>query len=200
MYNVNALLDVIEGSGYENIVFTGGEPFEQDATLLSQLAVNLTPEFFKQITWETSGTQPIPSGILQSRIPTLLSLAPKLLSAESNYPFPDLNPFLRAALEHPLLTAQIKFVLNVQDLKAMQQELAYIRNIIHRYDLVSTNVPIIYTPVTVFNRDPVIVRNQIAIDMERLNLWFQHNSLYQMGNYRILPQMHAMVYGSKKGI
>ncbi len=199
-YEPEEILNNIYALGLPSLVVTGGEPFEQPEKPLDKFIGGLNSFYISQLTFETSGVFQPPSALKSIEIPTLLSIAPKLASADSNYDFPSLVPFFVAAEFNPKVTLQFKFIVDPNSLK-FNDDMVFIDQLIQKNLFGLQGYPVIFTPVTHFNRDPEIVRNQIAQDLELLHDWFQvHTWASWRAQFRILPQLHAMIYGSKKGI
>ena len=199
-YEPEEILNNVYALGLPSLVVTGGEPFEQPKEPLGEFIEGLETFYISQLTFETSGVFKPPAALTNTQTSTLLSIAPKLASADSNYDFPDLTPFFIVAEHNPNVTLQFKFVVDPNSLK-FNEDMVFIDGLIQKNLFGFHEYPIIFTPVTHFNRDPEIVRNQVARDLAVLHKWFQDKGWTTWrSQFRILPQLHAMIYGSKKGI
>lgn len=199
-YTPEQVTDLVYTIGCPNLVITGGEPFEHPHYALDELQELWSPFHITHITWETSGAFGFNAGLSKTKIPTLISMAPKLPSAKTHTDFPELVPWFSLSAGNSKIDLQFKFVIDPRA-DTFLEDMNFIDDVIVKnlYDI--TQWPIIFTPVTHFDRTRDIVRNQVLDDLELLYNHFYDNQWNTwQPNFRILPQLHAVVYGSRKGV
>lgn len=182
--------EILAETSHGHVVITGGEPMEHPASLLEELATGL---YFYQchITVETSGTVP-PTPTLVNLV-DLWSISPKLSTANTTKPFPDL------ALWHHQVgdpgSIQLKFVIgNEQDLL---EAVYHIEQLSGQIDEIGS---IILQPCSPTTGSEAEIRNEIA---ERTRLLQEHivqNKVLAPRTIRVTPQLHAILYGNRRGI
>jgi 7-carboxy-7-deazaguanine synthase len=203
-----ALAKVIAGYRLDHVVITGGEPFEHPDSLIADVFRGLYDINWRgHVTFETSGVfwvNPLLIGSFPGRI--LFSVSPKLPSAQANYEFPNLTQFMRFSANYDC-DVQLKFVIGggdkmIADLRALDRALGYYFE--HYSYAMNVKIPIILQPETPFIRNGTptevgagIVANQLALQDALMEIT-DFVSLNR--NVRVLPQLHAILHGNKRGI
>lgn len=185
-----------EMTTHSHVVLTGGEPLEHPELDIIELIRLLQTQF--HVTIETSGTNVDPRlFVVQTRVweNILWSVAPKLGSARSKKPFPDLSGWQEAArqMDHKL---QLKFVIaNQSDFQEALEVLADSRLSIDP----AVTTPILQVATGIGNLDAI--RSTVLEDLRALQEQVvEKRLLIHVPNLRVLPQLHAVIYGNKRGI
>lgn len=185
----------------DNIVLTGGEPFEHPTHLVVDLLNILLANPRRHVTIETSGTghdEFDPADMLgdlkNPHNELTFSISPKLPSAESNKLFPDLGRWLTTAA-YLGANVQLKPVIMFDsDLEYFLEEMAL--------DPILWSVPVIFqvgTPHTLKNIEEI--RKDILDKMPRLMAKVsQEVDPVVLRNIRVLPQLHTLIFGQKRGV
>lgn len=181
---------------HSHVVLTGGEPLEHPELDVIELIRLLQTQF--HVTIETSGTSVDPRlFVVQTRIweNILWSVAPKLGSARSKKPFPDLSGWQEAARQmgHKL---QLKFVIASPD--DFQELLRVLSGSELTIDPAVTT-PILQVATRVGSLDTV--RSTILEDLQSLQEQIvEKRLLTYIPNLRVLPQLHALIWGNRRGV
>lgn len=181
-----------EVTTHGHIVLTGGEPLEQPEGALIEL-IRLLQLLF-HVTIETSGTHVDPRSFipkLRASKNLLWSISPKLSSARAKTTFPDLNGWLETSrlLGHG---SQIKLVIGSdEDLEEAQARLTDV--------YIPPETAVILQPMTNTSlEDPAV---SIITNLRKLQERVVQSSLFEsIDDVRVLPQLHAVIYGRKRGI
>jgi len=192
-YTPQELCDAFLQYGINSLVLTGGEPMQHPAAALGEF-LDLTVPHVRDITIETSGIV-FPAFTLNTQppFPLLWSVAPKLPAAKTRTTFPNLRKWVDIATSRgePI---QFKFVVS------SQLEIDLVKILLHTHNI-STYVPVIIQPTTVFKpaSQPEVVKSLLTStrQMQEYLLKQDWTNKYQI---YIRPQMHALLYGQKRGI
>jgi len=199
-YTPKQAADLVRTLDCPNLVITGGEPFEHPHYALDEFLQELTHHYISHITWETSGAFGCNPALPSTKIPTLISMAPKLPSAATTTVFPDLATWFLLPAGNPRIQLQFKFVLDPRA-STFPDDMNFIDDVMVKNRMDIARWPIIITPVTHFNRIRDEVRVQVLNDLELLyNEFFDRRWHMWTYDFRILPQLHAIVYGSRRGV
>lgn len=188
----------------ENIVVSGGEPLEHPTGVLVDFLNMFLISISGSVTIETSGTghEDFSVSDLEDLKNSwgynslLLSVSPKLPSANATKPFPDLLEWIYLA-ETLHASIQIKPVIsNIADLDFFLEQIA------DENQFWSVGVEVIFQVATDLSiKDIGSIRSQIFMNLHDL----QHEvssrlTSKQLGRTRVLPQLHTLVYGQKRGV
>ena len=193
---------VLEMTPLRSVVLTGGEPLEHPLEIVGPLIRRLASTC--HVTIETSATlSPEDLWLLVQYLPIsdqiLWSLSPKLKSAKSTKPFPDLNDWLEAsqAMGHDL---QLKFVIS------SDEDLFQVASLLPQlsWRLRSLPTSIILQTMTRTDKPDDELRTSIIDDLRSLQEsvahWTWTTFLPPTVTIRVLPQLHAIIYGKRRGI
>lgn len=185
---------------HSHVVLTGGEPLEHPHGDVIELIRLLQTQHF--VTIETSGTIPDPRSFVpqtRARSGILWSIAPKLSSAKSTKPFPDLSGWMEAArlMGHGM---QWKFV--VADRSDFDEFLQIIDET-ESGEWIDPHVVTVILQIATNTglRETEKIRTQILTDLQFYQeLIVNERLLSKLPNLRILPQLHATMYGTRRGV
>jgi len=197
--------EIIGKTTHRHVVVTGGEPLEHPMPLLMEVIRSLQQRHY-HVTVETSGMG-VPSDTPLNFRPRgiLWSVSPKLPSSKTQKPFPNLKEWVEYAteMEHGI---QLKFVISDSaDLLFVQEQL----NSQLRKALPKAMVDIIFqvcTPVEKGQSDEVLkaeILDQLKELQEAITEHFPFSELLDVAapyRIRVLPQLHALIYGRRRGI
>lgn len=203
------LLDrVIHDSTHTSVVLTGGEPMEHPLPLVQDFVRMMQLSFHVTIETSAMGIPPEVPLVFRPGPSLLWSLSPKLSSSKTQKPFPDLIEWVNTvcAMDH---TMQLKFVISG---KEDRDEVLERLRPLEKVAIENGNVDIIFQPCTKLGSDgkltsfsPQHIRDQIADDLR----WLQEVEVAEKAlmaldfvgyRIRILPQLHAMLYGNRRGV
>lgn len=185
---------------HSHVVLTGGEPLEHPQGDVIELIRLLQTQHF--VTIETSGTIPDPRSYVpqtRARDGILWSIAPKLFSAKSTKPFPDLAGWMEAArlMGHKM---QWKFVVATRD---DFDEFIRIVEDVDQGEWIDPGVVTVILQVATNTglKETEKIRSQVLTDLQFYQETIVNERLLaKLPNLRILPQLHAMIYGTRRGV
>lgn len=190
---------------HNHVVLTGGEPLEHPTELVIEFLRRL-PAFY-HVTIETSGTgheqwdTETSVGFFPS-MDLLWSVSPKLGSAQATKPFPNLMKWSRVVkkMGHRL---QFKFVIGSEDdfesaVDACEPLWSTLQDRSH-FEIV------LQTATDITLHDDTWVSEQIISSLRSLQEKVVHDRTFTRLSdlgvlVRVLPQLHAILYGKKRGV
>lgn len=174
-----------------HVVLTGGEPLEHPEASLVEVIRLLQTQF--HVTVESSGTAVNPRSFVPKlrTSPMLWSISPKLSSASARTPFPDLSLWIESTrlVGHSL---QLKFVVTgVEDVMEVSSRLDELGGLPESTEVILQTA----TPPTAQPQEAILSSLkdlQEAVVQTRL--------FTQVSKLRVLPQLHALIWGQRRGI
>jgi 7-carboxy-7-deazaguanine synthase len=169
-YSPAALLDEIAGYGCKRLIITGGEPLLHTAAIEKLLAL-LDDSWAIEI--ETNGTLP---GTPLIRARCQLNISPKLPSAQN-----------RARTIKPAVLSQLMTALNFwfKFVVADETDWAALVGVVEQ-----NNIPASRVIVMPEGQDPATLAEHALLVVERV----------KERGYRLLPRLHVLLYGNRRGI
>lgn len=187
--------DIRQGPNDQMVVLTGGEPLVQDIATLTQLCARLHL-IKRKILVETNGTL-----YKESLIPLVnyWSVSPKLPSSGTLYDIDVLTKYLllssvlragkRASLREP--NVYFKFVISTTD------DLIACKDLFNKFiDIEWEGVPIIFQPDNYNCKDINAYLEKLEWLVERV----LEDIVWRDLGVRVIPQMHQMLWGKKRGV
>lgn len=174
-----------------HVVLTGGEPLEHPEPALVEMIRLLQTQF--HVTVESSGTAVNPRSFVPKlrTSPMLWSISPKLSSASARTPFPDLSLWIESTrlIGHLL---QLKFVVTgLEDVMEVSSRLDELGGVPESVEVIlQTATPPIAQP-----QEEILSRLKELQEVVVQTRLFTHVS-----KLRVLPQLHALTYGQRRGI
>lgn len=197
--------EVMSKTTHRHVVVTGGEPLEHPMPLLMEFIRGLQKRHY-HVTVETSGMGVDGAAPLNFHPGSMLwSVSPKLPSSKTTKPFPNLKTWVEYAtgMGHDI---QLKFVIsNSADLAFVNDQLITQLKKAEPTKMVDIIFQVC-SPVEKSQSDEVM-RNEILGELRELQETitenFRFEDLMDIGKqyrFRILPQLHALIYGRRRGI